>query len=150
MNPVQVDAIVEPMLEELGRHLKWKSRGELEFDKDSTWIGSLLENRLAKVPEAHRATVVQRLHSFGHYLEREQRAYGASRTFFIGLESATTAIPVTGSAPRTLPVDGSTSRSRLPADGSTTPPAKKWTFKTKRGASRKSALRPYKRIKTRV
>lgn len=150
MNPVQIDAIVEPVLEELGRHLKWKSRGELAFDKDSTWIGSLLENHLAKVPDGARPTVVQRLHSFGHYLEREQRAYDASRTFFVGLDSATKGIPLTGSAPRTLPTDGSTSRTRLPADGSSTPPTKKWTFKTKRGASRKSALRPYKRITTRV
>lgn len=144
MSPVQLDAIVEPMLEEVGRHLKWKSRDELELDKDSTWVGDLIGARLAKVPEAQRGPVVARLRTFGEYLEREQRAYRASYTFLLGLDSATT-----GGAPRTMPRDGSSTQRVLPDDGVTAPPTKKWTFKTNRGDARKSALRPYKRITTR-
>jgi hypothetical protein len=136
MNQVQLDAIVEPVLEELGKQLEWKSRSELAFRKDSAWIGTYLSDRLAKVPDTHREPIVRRLASFGHYLEREQRSFEASRVFMTGLQSAVGEVPA---APHLRP-----------AAAESAPSTKKWTFKTGRGPMRKSSMRPYRRIKTRV
>lgn len=120
-----VDGFAEPVIEEVSRHLKWVERGELGFDQSSDYFAQLLGDRLAKIPAAVRGSVVQRLVSYGHYLDREQRATAASRTFMTGLTAAV------GDLPR-------------PAVAASKP--KTWTFEVGRGPARRAALRTNRRV----
>lgn len=122
VDPRYVDAYAEPVIEEVGRHLKWMRRGELAFDQPSAFFSQLLEERLMRVPEAVRRPVIERLVSFGHSLEREQRAPEASRTFLTGLEAAIGQLPAPTPAPAT--------------------PRGTWTFEVGRGAARRAFRRP--------
>lgn len=126
MDPRHVDAYVEPVLEEVGRHLKWLRRGELGFDQPSAFFATLLGERLARVPQAARQPVIERLVWFGHYLAREQRAPEASRTFLSGLEAAV------GPLPRLPEAPGATSRR----------PRGTWTLEVGRVPARRSLKRP--------
>lgn len=124
-----VDGFAEPMIEEVARYLKSVSRGELGFDVSSDDLARLLGAGLAKVPLSVRGSVVQRLVSYGHYLDREQRATEASRTFMSGLTAAVGDLPVQRGAIAQRP--------------------KTWTFDVGQGRGRRSALRASRRVSLR-
>jgi hypothetical protein len=99
MDSHHVDGFAGPVIEEVSKHLKWKARGELVFDKDAAYFADLLQSRLASVPEGARQPVLERLVSYGQYLMHEQRAADASNTFMSGLQKAVGELPRSSAQP---------------------------------------------------